>query len=100
MCMCVVAANEVRIYFALSAEGNERKHHLQDSPKLPIPIHVLRGTCCVIEMFSMAWTQYTEAEQSVHDVFQKESPELSRQSPANGHASVTSSILVSVLTEK
>lgn len=29
-----------------------------------------------------------------HFVFQKESPDASRQSPANGHASVTSSILV------
>lgn len=27
-------------------------------------------------------------------LFQKESPDVSRQSPANGHASVTSSILV------
>lgn len=79
---------------ALSTEGNERKHHLQNRPELPIAIHVLRGLCRddldVLPRFRAAQS----LRKSLCSPPQKESPDLSRQSPANGHASVTSSILV------
>lgn len=95
----IVTIKDSCIIFLVHTEGDEGKHHLQDCTQLPVPVHVLWGRepkththTHTLKCLHILWGEITFI---LCFLLQKESPDLSRQSPANGHASVTSSILVS-----